>query len=1210
VAENRTVKVTLKAEISGYVASMLRGAKATSDLGASAASAASDIERAMTQSENAAKSNEQTFTRWGTVTKRTFAAVALAASGFFAALLVQGVNANSFAEQNQVALTTMLGDAKSAKAALDQVYGLATETPFQFPVLTEQFKMFAASRMELDKIIPLMRAYTSSVAALGGDNEKLQLVAESLAKISTLGKAETEQLNNLALNGIPVWQMLADEAGKSVAEVRKDVENGLYDSERTIRVVTAGMQDAFGGMLDAMGDTYTRWQDRAASAQRRTAEQVAKPLMEVGKQVLKSVTAMFDQATASLKGVDWGPVLEPLGVFPAMIDDITDRLGSSGIQATVDAVAMGLELFSAAAELAYATAMPLVDVLGLAAQAGEPLINILSGLVSMYASLPEPIRAGIAALLLIRALNGPYTQMITAVTGWGAATRSAIAEQIRYQQVLQTGTFLNGQAAASTSRMSLVWGAATTSARGLGVAARGAGAAIMGAFGGPVGLAIAAALAGITIATTVWTDAQRSSEEAAYAQEAAIDSVTSALERNTGAFGENAREVVANQLVDAGLPEHLAEIGIGLDEFEAALYGGADAQTAFRQRLIELASTDDMAAFLERTGLSLDDVIEQMTALDGEKFGIKVAGLETLAPEAAAAVAALQILDGQVGTNSAALERLKDVAQLAGREADFNATPTVESAGAVAALNDIRKAASQALASFINTSPQRKKSSGGGGGGGGGEDPAVKAAKAEQQAIKKRTDAEKKAASEYEKLMQERARAAKESADEAEAAAREAASAEEAALEKSTRAVDAYVSAQRQRQAIERTLAAETDPVRRAQLQQALADATAHEAAMLLAKTSAEQAAAAATTQNTAAQARANETVTAAATAQTEYEAAAARAAAVQESAAVQIEAAAERLAAATESAAERSGSAMSGAADEVMESLDEWIARMWEQITAQSAWVDNMVWLAGNASAGVVSIFTEMGADGAYLLAELRRNGGAELAELEALAAARADGVKLELLTGIETVGQLYPAIVKRFGRQAADELVAQVTSGKVSTEQLMSTLKAEWNGQEWTLNIDAETASAMAAADSLSSYISSLRPSLTVTTMIGTGYASSAAANLARYPWAANVIGRAGGGEIDGPGPKGVDSVPVLAAPGEHMLTAADVDAMGGQRGVYAFRRSLHSSAPSADLSRAVSSSSGRAEPRVVINQKIYYPVREPASESALRAGRDVGV
>lgn len=53
----------------------------------------------------------------------------------------------------------------------------------------------------------------------------------------------------------------------------------------------------------------------------------------------------------------------------------------------------------------------------------------------------------------------------------------------------------------------------------------------------------------------------------------------------------------------------------------------------------------------------------------------------------------------------------------------------------------------------------------------------------------------------------------------------------------------------------------------------------------------------------------------------------------------------------------------------------------------------------------------------------------------------------------------------------------------------------------------------------------------------------------------------GQAFGGEVRGAGPKGVDSELRMLAPGEHTLTVADVDAMGGQEGVYAFRRALHS-------------------------------------------------
>lgn len=52
------------------------------------------------------------------------------------------------------------------------------------------------------------------------------------------------------------------------------------------------------------------------------------------------------------------------------------------------------------------------------------------------------------------------------------------------------------------------------------------------------------------------------------------------------------------------------------------------------------------------------------------------------------------------------------------------------------------------------------------------------------------------------------------------------------------------------------------------------------------------------------------------------------------------------------------------------------------------------------------------------------------------------------------------------------------------------------------------------------------------------------------------------AAGGAVYG-GTPGKDSVPILGMPGEHMLTVKDVQAMGGQAGVYAFREALHSGA-----------------------------------------------
>lgn len=53
------------------------------------------------------------------------------------------------------------------------------------------------------------------------------------------------------------------------------------------------------------------------------------------------------------------------------------------------------------------------------------------------------------------------------------------------------------------------------------------------------------------------------------------------------------------------------------------------------------------------------------------------------------------------------------------------------------------------------------------------------------------------------------------------------------------------------------------------------------------------------------------------------------------------------------------------------------------------------------------------------------------------------------------------------------------------------------------------------------------------------------------------------ASGGAVLGPGMKGVDSVRSLLAPGEHVLTASEVDKMGGQSAVYAMRAAIRSGA-----------------------------------------------
>jgi hypothetical protein len=67
-------------------------------------------------------------------------------------------------------------------------------------------------------------------------------------------------------------------------------------------------------------------------------------------------------------------------------------------------------------------------------------------------------------------------------------------------------------------------------------------------------------------------------------------------------------------------------------------------------------------------------------------------------------------------------------------------------------------------------------------------------------------------------------------------------------------------------------------------------------------------------------------------------------------------------------------------------------------------------------------------------------------------------------------------------------------------------------------------------------------------------------------KLPGGTQIKGAASGGPVTGGGPKGRDSVLRLLAPGEHVLDAGDVDAMGGQQAVMQWRRGLHRGGPTA--------------------------------------------
>lgn len=129
----------------------------------------------------------------------------------------------------------------------------------------------------------------------------------------------------------------------------------------------------------------------------------------------------------------------------------------------------------------------------------------------------------------------------------------------------------------------------------------------------------------------------------------------------------------------------------------------------------------------------------------------------------------------------------------------------------------------------------------------------------------------------------------------------------------------------------------------------------------------------------------------------------------------------------------------------------------------------------------------------------------------------------------------------------------------------------------------VTANTKSAMDSVAAIIKRINNMHARINVHAEPSGGYGGSA------HTGDGYSTGMASGGPITGRGPKGVDSVPMMLAPGEYVLNDKDVDRLGGFSGVERLRAGLRSSATPSRGSAPAATASNHAEPRPV-NHNIF--------------------
>jgi tape measure domain-containing protein len=257
----RTVKVSLIAQATGYISGMDAAAKKTREVG-------SEAEKLAQRADG--------FRALGTAG----VAVGVAILGIGAAALKTGIAYNTLQQTSRAALKTLLGSAEAANVQMDKLDAFARNSPFAKQVFIKAQQQMLAFGVETKKVIPYLDAVQNAVAAAGGSNAEIAGIVATMSKIQSASKITGQDLIEFGNRGVNAAEIIGSQMGKTGAQIRGDITAGSLGATEALDALAAGMSEKFAGASDNVKQTFEGSMDRVKAAWRDFASELAKPLVD------------------------------------------------------------------------------------------------------------------------------------------------------------------------------------------------------------------------------------------------------------------------------------------------------------------------------------------------------------------------------------------------------------------------------------------------------------------------------------------------------------------------------------------------------------------------------------------------------------------------------------------------------------------------------------------------------------------------------------------------------------------------------------------------------------------------------------------------------------------------------------------------------------------------------------------------------------------
>lgn len=327
-----------------------------------------------------------------------FLGLTSAAATGIAAVSKMGLEYNSQMQSYETAFATMLGDAEKAQALTDNLKTLAAKTPLAMADLADASKILLAFGSSAEEL-PNQLKRLGDVAQ--GDAQKLGTMATAFGRIQSNGYASLEEINMMIDQGFNPLNIIAEQTGETMAEVRDRVSDGEVSFEELSKALQIATDEG-GQFYNAMENQSKTFEGQMSTLQDNVSA-LAGSLTEglfssLAENALPQVNNWVDEllTAAETKGIDGvieasGNILSEaisalLNSAPMLVETATS-LVSSFLGAVKES---SPEITDGAIEVVMTMVTGFVSMVpDLISAAGELILGLLTGLTDHAPEIVE-----------------------------------------------------------------------------------------------------------------------------------------------------------------------------------------------------------------------------------------------------------------------------------------------------------------------------------------------------------------------------------------------------------------------------------------------------------------------------------------------------------------------------------------------------------------------------------------------------------------------------------------------------------------------------------------------------------------------------------------------------------------------------------------------------------------------------------------------------